>query len=203
MLLSPDISTSIEKDVTAASAAAGFASSMAANQYWMFMSSTACWIKQANPTGTINCLAKASMADTDYITINDGINAAVLYEFDTVGDGATGGRVRVNISGATSAADVAALLKTAIEANQPYITVTDAGSGVLTLASTSRNITVTENVANAGFTVSYGPQASVASGSMYVPANVVVTLDGRMGSNLSVIRDAADGKSSLTRARIF
>lgn len=201
MLISPDISTSIEKDVTATQI--GFTASMAASQYWMFVSSTACWIKQASPTGSITCVAKASMADTDFITINDGINAAVVYEFDTAGNGVTGGRVQVNISGATTAADVAAILKTAIEANQSYITVTNAGSGVLTLASTTRNITVTETVANGSFAVTYGPQASAASGSMYVPANTMVLLDGRCGSNLSAIRDTADGKSSLTRARLY
>lgn len=197
MIVSPDCTTARKVSVTATQA--GFASTMVAKEFWLFVSSTNCWIKQANPSGTITCVAKASLADTDFMTIDDGINAAVLYEFDTVGNGGTGGRVIVNVSGATTAADVAALLKTAIEANQPYITVTNAGGGVLNLASTSRNITLTETVANVGFTVVYGPQASAAAGSMYVPANAQIVLDPRVGSNLSVIRDAADGNASLTR----
>ena len=200
MILSPDCTTAIKVDVTAT--AIGFAATMAGRDIWMFMSTTNCWIKQASPSGTINCIAQASMADTDYITINDG-TTSVLYEFDTAGDGVTGGRVQVDISGATSAADVAAVLKTAIEANQSYITVTDAGSGVLTLASTSKNITITENVTDAGFTVSYGPIASAASGSMFVPANVVMPISGYAGSNISVIRDTADGKATLVKAITF
>src|SRR5690349_865780 len=132
MILSPDCSTSIKASVTATAAA--FSSSMAARDIWMFVSTTNCWIKQANPSGTITCIAKASMADTDFITINDG-TTSVLYEFDTAGNGVTGGRVQVNISGATSAADVAVILKAAIDANQTYITTTHNGSGVLTLSA--------------------------------------------------------------------
>jgi phage tail sheath gpL-like len=108
-------------------------------------------------TGTITCTTKANYVDTDYMTIGDGIQALKLYEFDTAGDGVTGGRVQVDISGATTAADVAAILKTAIEANQPSIGVVDAGSGVLDLthkiAGTFANVTITENVANAAHTV--------------------------------------------------
>lgn len=201
MLISPDISTSLFHTVLAA--AGEFAASMSANQIWRFCSTTACWIKQANPTGTITCATKANLADTDYCTINDGINAAVLYEFDTAGDGVTAGRIQVDVSGATTAASVAVLLKAAIEANQTYITVTHNGSGVLSLSSTTRNITVTENVAHASFTVAYGPIASAAAGSMFVGAGEVVPIDGACGSNLSVIRSTADGSASLTFARKY
>lgn len=203
MLPIPDITTSIK--VSVAATQVGFASTMLPNHQdiWMFVSSTNCWIKQANPSGTITCVAKASMADTDYVTINDGVAAAVIYEFDTVGDGVTGGRIQVDISGATTAASVAVILKAAIEANQTNLTVTHNGSGVLTLAATTRNITVTENVADAGFLVTFGPQASAASGSMFVPALHPVYLDGKNGSNLSVIRNTADGDAVLTRVLTF
>lgn len=108
-------------------------------------------------TGTIQCLAVASMADSDYMTIGDGLNPAVLYEFDVTGNGVTAGRVQVNISAATTAADVAALLRTAILANQPELAVVNAGSGLLNLTANQpgafANVTITENVANAGFLV--------------------------------------------------
>lgn len=106
--------------------------------------------------GTITCTTKANYADTDYMTIGDGIQIAKLYEFDTAGDGVTAGRIQVNISGATSASDVAVILKAAIDANQPSITVAEA-TGVLTLthkiAGTFANVTITENVTNAAHTV--------------------------------------------------
>lgn len=200
MILSPDCTTSIEKDVTATAAA--FSATMAVRDIWVFVSSTNCWIKQASPTGTITCLAKASLADTDFMAINDG-TTTVTYEFDTAGDGVTGGRVQVNVSTDTTAAQVAARLKTAINANQSYITVVDNLNGTLSLSSTSKSIILTETVANAGFLVVYGPIASAASGSMFVPANVLLPISGYAGSNVSVIRDTADGKSSLTRALTF
>lgn len=107
--------------------------------------------------GLITCVAKVSMADTDFIQIGDGINPIKRYDFDTVGDGDGDGGVVVNISGASSAIDVAAILRTAILANQPAISVTDNGNGTLTLAhnwpGTGGNVAIAESVANAGFTV--------------------------------------------------
>lgn len=109
----------------------------------------------ARATGTITCVEKASMADSDYMTIDDGI-AAKVYEFDTAGDGVTAGRVQVNISGASTAASVAAILKTAIETNQA-ISVTDNLNGTLSLThllyNATCNVAITENVADAGFLV--------------------------------------------------
>jgi Pectate lyase superfamily protein len=108
-------------------------------------------------TGTITCTTKANYVDTDFMTIGDGINVAKVYEFDTAGDGVTAGRIQVNISASTTAADVATVLATAITANQPAITVSR-NTGVLTLthnfSGPGTNITITENVANAGHTVS-------------------------------------------------
>lgn len=111
----------------------------------------------APATGLITCVTNANMADTDYITIGDGVSAAKLYEYDKAADGVTGGRVSW-AAGASTAADVAATLKTAINANQPSIDVTDNLDGTLTLRhkvpGTAGNVTITENVANAGFLVS-------------------------------------------------
>jgi hypothetical protein len=109
--------------------------------------------------GTITCVANASMADTDYITITDpfyGTGAAVLYEYDKAADGVTGGRTAWAVG--TTAATVAANLKTAIEATQPQFSVADNGAGVLTLtykiAGLAGNLcTITENVGDAGCTV--------------------------------------------------
>ena len=111
----------------------------------------------ARATGLITCTTKANYVDTDYMTISDGINPAVRYEFDTAGDGASSG-VAVNISGATTAVDVAGILRTAIIANQPGLEVTDNADGTLTIThrwpGVGGNNTMTENVTNAGHTVS-------------------------------------------------
>lgn len=108
-------------------------------------------------TGTITCVAKASMVDTDFMTIGDGLTPAKVYEFDVAGNGVTGGRVQVNISTDTTAAQVAARLRTAILANQPALSVVDNADGTLSLQhnwlGSGGNVAMSENVANAGFLV--------------------------------------------------
>lgn len=124
-------------------------------------------------TGLITCATDANMADSDYITIGDGINPPVLYEYDKGADGVTAGRVNW-AKGASTAADVAATLKTAINANQPLLTVTDNLDGTLTLANklggTFGNVTITENVAHATFTV-----AGMSAGTNAVAASVAAS----------------------------
>jgi hypothetical protein len=48
-----------------------------------------------------------------------------------------------------------------------------------------------------------GTPASAGNGSMYVPPNTPVILDGINGDDLGVIQDTAPGKASLTKVRIF
>jgi len=198
-LYTPVTSTALEVAVGASHVE--FAAQMAASQFWLFVSSTACWINQANASGTITCVANANMLDSDFMTINDGINAAVIYEYDKSANGVTGGRVAW--AAGTTAATVAANLATAIRATQTNITVTDNGNGMLTLTSTVGNLTLTENVTDAGFLVTYGPAASAGAGSMFVPANTPIMLDGGVGSDLSVIQDATGGKATLVRCKVW
>jgi hypothetical protein len=107
------------------------------------------------------------MADSDYITIGDGLSAPKLYEFDEAGDGVTEGRIAVSIAAATDAASVAAILATAIAANQPAIAVTDNLDGTLSLAhkipGAVGNVTITENVNDAGFLVAGMSSGAAAS----------------------------------------
>lgn len=109
-----------------------------------------------NATATITCVSNANMADTDFVTISDGFRS-VIYEYDKSANGVTAGRVSW-AAGASTAADVAATLRTAILANQPAISVVDNLDGTLSLthklAHTLTNVAITENVANAGFLVS-------------------------------------------------
>lgn len=59
-------------------------------------------------------LAKAALVDTDTLTLDDGINTPVVFEFDVAGDGVTAGRVQIDISGDTTDAEVAATTVAAI-----------------------------------------------------------------------------------------
>ena len=47
------------------------------------------------------------------------------------------------------------------------------------------------------------PVATTGAGSAYVPAGVIVTIDGALGADVAVIEASTGGRASLTRARRF
>lgn len=105
--------------------------------------------------GSIQEVTKANHVDGETVTISDGTTSKI-FEYDVAGDGVGGGHVQVDISGATTAADVAAILKTAIDAQGLLLTVTDAGAGLLNLRLNSTDqtrVSITETVANGGYAV--------------------------------------------------
>lgn len=107
-------------------------------------------------TGLITCVTNANMTDGDFITVPTGIGKPVSYEYDKSANGVNAARISW-AAGATSAADVAATLRTAILANQSELSVTDNLDGTLTIAHRWPGAgginTITETVSNAGFTV--------------------------------------------------
>ncbi len=107
----------------------------------------------AKATGTITCPTFANLDDNDTITIGDGIGAPKVFEFDTAGDGASGSNIAVDVSGETTAAEVAAVLAAAITANMPNITVVDNADGTLSLTNdvpgAAGNVTITEAITHA------------------------------------------------------
>ncbi len=199
MIFMPIVHLSDSATITATAANLG---TMVLNGRYMFVSSTNCWIKQAT-TRLVTCVTKANFADTDYMAITFN-GSTVTYEFDKTGNGVTAGRVQVNISPDTTAAECAARLRTAILANQSTLIVTDNSDGTLTITANAAYMTITETVANAGFLVAaFAPPATAADACMYVPANVILTIDGSYGPQLGVIRDTANGSASLTPAKVF
>lgn len=199
----PILITSTSKEVAYSTTAVDLAATMGTTgvpgaEVWAFAATTAAWVKQGT-CKLVTCPAKASLVDTDFFTVTvDG--AAVIYEFDTSGNGATTGRIAVNVSTDTTAAQVAARLRTALLANQATLAVTDNTDGTLTIFLAGALMAITENVANAGFTIaSASPTASIGNGSAFIPASTPALFDGTQGPQLGVIRDAADGKASLTK----
>ena len=69
----------------------------------------------------------------------------------------------------------------------------------LTLAATYVYLFVSST--NCWISQGANPTASAADANMFVPANVLVTIDGATGAKLAVIRDTVDGKASLTPAK--
>lgn len=136
--------------------------------------------------GTITCATQANTDDNDTVTIGDGLSAPKVYEFDKAGDGVTGGTIQVNISADTTAATVAARLRTAILANQPAFDVLDNADGTLTLThkwpGAGGNVTITETVTHASFTVAGmtggvgGPATATATYKLFT-ADRAMSLD--------------------------
>ncbi|HAM57989.1 MAG TPA: hypothetical protein DCQ64_22275 [Candidatus Rokubacteria bacterium] len=116
-------------------------------------------VQAKKATGTITCVAKADLIDAETITISDGTNTPTVFEFDVNGTGVTAGRVQVDVSGATTAADVGTILHTAINGVTTTLLVVSVdnldGTLDLTNASTGAagNVVITETVVAAGFLV--------------------------------------------------
>lgn len=196
MIPVPDMSQSEESTVDATARTLGAA--LVTTGLYMLVSSTNCWIRQGQAK-LVTCATQANMADTDTLVITTA-SSTKTYEFDKAGNGVTAGNVQVNISTDTTAATVAARLRTAILANQPELRVIDPADGTLKIdVINSRVLTITENVAHASFTVGVGVvQASAAAGSMLVPALMPIYIDGTNGGQVGIIRNTADGVASIT-----
>jgi hypothetical protein len=80
MLISPDTTTALAQTVTVASA--HFGAAMVDKEYWLFTSSTNCWIKQADGTPTAVAAAAANMyVPANTLVVIDGrcgANIAVI-----------------------------------------------------------------------------------------------------------------------------
>lgn len=116
--------------------------------------------------GTVTCDTNANMADADKVVISDGIRF-VTYEYDKTANGVVAGNV--SWTAGTTAATVATNLKTAINATQPGLTVSDNLAGVLTITNNwpgaGGNVTITKTSSSAlavtGMSGGVNPSGSV------------------------------------------
>ncbi len=117
--------------------------------------------RPARATGTITCTLQANYVDGENMAvIKDGFGNTYTFEADPAADGVTAGSIQVDISGDTSAADVADALATAMAGDAGFaqtFTAVDNLDGTISLTHThpgdAMNVTITENVVNAGHTV--------------------------------------------------
>lgn len=116
----------------------------------------------AKAAGSITVVAKASLAAGDFFTIPDGTRSVGFY-FDITGSDTppSGGygplKVQVDVSGCTDATSVRDVCITAINGATIDVTTSIGGSAIVTVTHDYKgafNYTITENVVNAGFTVS-------------------------------------------------
>lgn len=162
-------------------------------------------------TGSITCATKANLVDGETFTISDGVNTPTVFEFDVAGDGVTPGNVVVDVSGATTAADVAAIVITAINGvvGTLLVTASAGATGVVTLtadtAGTLANVAVTDTVAHASFVpagltggVDRGAVVSFAAGGASVQTIAItgptkISTTGLVAGQRRTLLLAADG----------
>lgn len=114
-------------------------------------------------TGTIQAIAFALLVDGETFVLGDGAHPTVTFEFDTVPDGVTPGRIAVDISGLTTDVEVAGAMVEAINTAANLNLTASNGGGTLSLvtivnfgAGTAGNFpgnTWSDTVVNAGFII--------------------------------------------------
>lgn len=142
----------------------------------------------AAATGQINTDSVGTAVtplDTETFVLNDGINPAVTFEFDTDGSVVETATLRqVDISAAANEDDVKTAIITAVT-NAPalFITATDGGAGIVTLTHDQQgsfgNVAITETVTSANFTVtgmSGGSGSTHILGAGELPANTTAAV---------------------------
>lgn len=100
-------------------------------------------------TATLTVDTQANLADGQTFTIDDGENSVVFEIKKTAAHEVTTGNVEVDITGATTAADVSAICETAINASALNVTGVDGGGTVALTNDNQNQATASQNATNA------------------------------------------------------
>lgn len=143
-------------------------------------------------SGSITTVAGANLVDTETFTLNDGVNPAVVFEFDLNGGGVTPGNEAVVYTAADSATVVRDAMIAAINgAASLDITASPGGPAQVLLVNdavgTAGNVAITDTVADAGFTTT-GMSGGVDPG----PERTVLYLTDNPASPTNYISVALD-----------
>jgi hypothetical protein len=151
-------------------------------------------------TGTITVVAGSALVDTETFTLNDGVNPATIFEFDS-GGGVTPGHVAVAYTALDTIATVRTSVISAINGVLGTLLITAAPSatpGVINLINdgvgAAGNQAITETVADVGFIVTgmaggVGTQSniSITTGAR-TPTQIVADINTALGSPLASFR---------------
>jgi hypothetical protein len=160
-------------------------------------------------TGTIQCIAKASYIDGEKCTITDGAGNTRDFVFRPTGSAVSAGQVKVDITNATSAQDVANILINAINANNVaglsttcLVSATAGAAGLINITTTTPgtagNQAITENVANVGFVVAGITGGAINQALMTVTANGVGAYGNLITAQVAAASDGSTAHSNIT-----
>lgn len=147
--------------------------------------------------GSITTVAAASLIDGETFTLNDGVHAATVFEFDSNAT-VTVGHVAVTFSGGNTATQIRDAIIAAVNGVTSTLNITAApGTSAQVLltndtAGTVGNVTITETVANSGFTT-IGMTGGTDSGEI----DIAVTPGARTPAQIVTDINAAIDASTL------
>lgn len=156
------------------------------------------WWPGKHAQGSITVVEQANLVDGgDTFELDDGENPAVTFEYDVAGDGVSGGNVAIDVSGDTTADDVRDTTIAAINAASNLdITAADGGPETVLLhndsAGTQGNVSIVENVDDAGFAVD-GMSGGVDEDYRQYGSGQVYMNDGGTGGTNSPSWTKSDG----------
>lgn len=122
-------------------------------------------------TGSLTAVAAASIPAGQTFTLNDGANTPTVFQF-TLGGAASGSNVAVNLSGLTTAAEVATACRAAINGVAGTLTITAAapvGAAIVLTndaVGAAGNTTSSDTVGDAGFILTHMTGGVSASSSV-------------------------------------
>jgi hypothetical protein len=142
--------------------------------------------------GFIQAIAESLIVEGETFTLNDGVNPAKIFEFDT-DSSVSGSNIPVDISIAVTADDVKTAIINAINgATSLDISASSFSSSVVFLSNdnlgTAGNQTITDTVADTGFIV-YGMSGGLSAGSISTP-----TISGSSSSPNELGYDSGNNK---------
>lgn len=208
--LVPNPTTVVGSAVTNVSAA--LATTMARGELWRIVTSTGSYLAQGTRK-RITCATKANTVDGETLTVTvytaktstefarertASTPNAVTFEFDVTGNGGVAGNNVLDISAATTAASVAVILAAALVIAFPECTVVDNLDGTIDILAPNRQMTISDTVAHASFTVALVALVATSSYPILVP-NVEQIVDGAFGAQASILRVSADGVASMAK----
>lgn len=156
-------------------------------------------ITGAKATGSIVCVAGAALIDGETVTVNDGTNPAVVFEFDNDASVAPG-HTAITFTEGSTRGDVQAALIAAINAATLSIDASPGGMGITLVHQrclASGNIAISDTVANVFFTHS-GMSGGVNDGEtftlddgLHTPTVFEFDRDGTVGAgNIPVVTNS-------------
>jgi hypothetical protein len=147
-------------------------------------------------TGSITTISGAGIVDGETFVLNDGVNPAVTFEFDSNSSVVQTATLRaVTFTGGDSANTIRDSIITAVN-GAPTLNITASNGGaalvslVNDLAGYAGNVTITETVANAGFIVT-----GMSGGTTVI--NLTNNVPGTFG-NISITETVANANFTVT-----